>query len=174
MKNYYLNGYVNDMGKTDVNLNLAQHINEKWSTGLLLHDDFLYNKVDVNKDGFRDLPTGNLFSAVNKWAYENEKGLEIRFGAKALVDDKTGGEMNYKTADKFSTNHYGLGIKTNRYEGFAKIGYVFPEKRYKSIGLQLSAFNHQQDSYFGLTTYNAEQRIFIPTYLSKYHRKFST
>ena len=156
----YLNGYVNDMGKTDVNLNLAHHLNDKWSTGLLLHDDFLYNKVDVNKDGFRDLPTGNLFSAINKWVYQNGKGFEMRFGAKVLLDDKTGGEMNYKTTDKFSTEAYGLGIKTNRYEGFAKIGYVFPEKKYKSIGLQLSAFNHQQDSYFGLTTYNAEQSNF--------------
>lgn len=155
-----LNGYVNDMGKTDVNLNLAHHLNEKWSTGLLLHDDFLYNKVDANKDGFRDLPTGNLFSAINKWNYISGTGLEIRFGAKVLLDDKTGGEMKYKRADKFSENFYGLGIKTNRYEGFAKIGYVFPEKKYKSIGLQLSAFNHQQDSYFGLTTYNAEQSNF--------------
>ncbi len=68
--------------------------------------------------------------------------------------------MNYNTSEKLTTSHYGLGIKTNRYEGFAKIGYVFPEKKYKSIGLQLSAFNHQQDSYFGLTTYNAEQSNF--------------
>ena len=156
----FLNGYVNQMGKTDVNLNLAHRINDKWSTILLLHDDFLYNKVDDNHDGFRDLPTGNLFSAVNKWVYENAKGVEIRFGAKALVDDKTGGEMNYAASDKFSGNLYGLGIKTNRYEGYAKIGYVFPEKKYKSIGLQLSAFNHQQDSYFGLTTYNAQQSNF--------------
>ncbi len=64
----YLNGYVNDMGRSDINLNLSQRINSKWSTGLLLHDDFLNNKVDENKDGFRDLPTGNLFSAVNKWS----------------------------------------------------------------------------------------------------------
>lgn len=157
---FYLNGYVNGMGKTDFNLNLAQHIDSRWSTVLLLHDDFLYSKVDDNHDGFRDLPTGNLFSAVNKWVYENGKGLEMRFGAKVLLDDKTGGEVNYKTADKFSTNVYGLGIKTNRYEGFAKIGYLFPGKKYQSIGLQLSAFDHQQDSYFGLTTYNARQGNF--------------
>lgn len=156
----YLNGYVNDMGRTDVNVNISQPVGKKWSTGLLLHDDFLYNKVDFNKDGFRDLPTGNLFSGINRWYYDNAKGLMIQFGAKVLIDDKTGGEVAYNLDDKFSTDHYGLGIKTNRYEGFAKIGYVFPEKKYKSIGLQLSAFNHQQDSYFGLTTYNAEQNNF--------------
>jgi outer membrane receptor for ferrienterochelin and colicins len=156
----YVNGYVNEMGKTDLNANIAQHLNEKWSTILLLHDDFLNNKVDENKDRFRNLPTGNLFSAINKWKYENQKGLEIHFGAKVLADDKTGGEMNYNTADKLTTNSYGLGIKTNRYEGFAKIGYIFPEKKYQSIGLQLSGFDHQQDSYFGLIKYNAHQSNF--------------
>jgi copper chaperone CopZ len=156
----FLNGYVNGMGKTDLNANIAQHLNEKWSTIFLLHDDFLYNKVDENKDGFRDLPTGNLFSAINKWKYDNQKGLQIHFGAKLLTDDKTGGEMNYNVSDKLTTNSYGLGIKTNRYEGFAKIGYIFPEKKYQSIGLQLSGFDHQQDSYFGLINYNAHQSNF--------------
>ena len=158
----YANAYVNDMGKTDLNLNLAQKLGKKWSTALLLHDDFLSNRsVDFNKDGFRDLPTGNQFSAINRWKYEDGKGFLTQFGFKILNDDRTGGETNYDAEkDKLSTNHYGLGINTKRYEGFAKIGYVFPEKKYKSIGLQLSAFNHRQDSYFGLRSYNAEQSNF--------------
>jgi hypothetical protein len=156
----YLNAYVNDMGKTDLNANVSQHLNDHWSTIFLLHNDFLFNKIDFNKDGFRDLPTGNLFSAVNEWNYSSNKGWEIYFGAKALLDNKTGGQVDYKTDDKFTTNSYGLGIKTNRYEGFAKIGYIFPEKKYQSIGLQLSAFNHEQDSYFGLIQYNAQQSNF--------------
>ena len=156
----YLNGYVNDMGRTDINLNMSQHIGKKWSTGLLLHDDFLYNKVDVNKDGFRDLPTGNLFSAINRWNYDDNKGTMIQFGVKALLDEKTGGETGFDQKNKFTTDQYGLGIDIDRYEAFAKIGYVFPEKRYQSIGLQLSAFDHRQDSYFGLIQYDAHQTNF--------------
>jgi outer membrane receptor for ferrienterochelin and colicin len=53
-----------------------------------------------------------------------------------------------------------LGINTERYEAFAKIGYIFPEKKYKSIGFQTTAINHKQDSYFGLTVYNAKQTTF--------------
>ncbi len=37
----YANVYLNDFGKTDLNLNLSQKIGKKWSTTLLLHDDFL-------------------------------------------------------------------------------------------------------------------------------------
>ena len=159
---FYFNAYLNNMGKTDLNLTLTQKIGKKWSTALLLHDNFLTNKsIDFNKDGFRDQPTGNLFSAVNRWKYEDNKGFITQFGLKILIDSRTGGETAYnEDNDKFTTNHYGLGIATKRFEGFAKIGYVFPEKKYKSIGLQLSAFNHQQNSYFGLTGYTATQHNF--------------
>jgi len=156
----YANAYVNDFGRTDLNLNVSKKVGTKWSAGLLLHDDFLLNKqLDVNNDGFRDLPTGNLLSLVNRWKYDDGKGFLTQFGIKVLNDQRTGGETAYNpSTDKFTQDHYGLGINTARYEAFAKIGYVFPEKRYKSIGLQLSAISHEQDSYFGLTTYNATQK----------------
>jgi len=158
----FANIYVNDFGKTDLNLNLAQKIGKKWSAGLLLHDDFLNTKtLDFNKDGFRDLPTGNQFSLINRWKYEDGKGFLTQFGVKILNDHKTGGETGFDAdKDKNTTHKYGLAINTERYEAFAKIGYVFAEKKYKSIGLQLSATDHQQDAYFGLTTYNAAQQNF--------------
>ena len=157
----YLNGYVNTMGKTDVNLNWAHKLNSKWATGLLLHNDFLYTKQDFNKDGFRDLPTGNQFSGVHRWQYLGDNGLMTQFGVKVLLDNKVGGQVSFNpSADKFSTSSYGLGINTKRYEAFGKIGYVFPEKMHKSIGLQLSAYDHNQDSYFGLKRYDARQKNF--------------
>ena len=158
----YANIYENDFGKTDVNLNITQKLNSKWATSLLLHDDYLNNKkLDFNKDGFRDLPTGNLFSAINRWSFDNNKGLMTQFGIKFLDDRKTGGQLDYKASeDKFTTNNYGFQINTRRAEAFGKIGYVFPQKKYKSIGLQLSAFDHKQDSYFGMTIYNAHQQNF--------------
>ncbi|WPV67964.1 TonB-dependent receptor domain-containing protein [Chitinophaga sp. LS1] len=151
----YANVYVNDFGKTDVNVNLAQKINSKWSVGLLLHDDFLVNKkVDFTRDGFRDVPTGNLFSAVNRWKYDNGKGFMTIFGVKVLKDEKKGGQIDYKSGSSL----YGLGINTDRYEAFAKIGYTFPAKPYKSVGLQLAGISHTQNSFFGLTKYDGDQK----------------
>ena len=154
----YLNGYTNSMGKTDINLNSTHHLGKKWATTFLLHDDFLKSKQDFNKDGFRDLPTGNLFSGINRWQYAGTNGLMTQFGVKVLVDEKTGGEVHFNAKDKFTTAYYGLGINTKRYEAFGKIGYVFPGKKYQSVGLQLSAFDHAQDSYFGMTIYNGKQK----------------
>jgi len=162
MEKLFANVYVDDFGKTDLNLNIAHKVNKNWSTALLLHDDFLTNKqLDFNKDGFRDLPTGNQFSLINRWKYDNAKGLLAQFGVELLNDARVGGQVDFNPAiDKFTTNHYGIGINTQRYEAFSKIGYVFPAKRYKSIGLQIAAISHQQDSYFGFTTYNALQHSF--------------
>lgn len=158
----YANVYVNDFGKTDLNLNYTQNINHKWSTILLLHDDFFKNKkLDNNEDGFRDLPTGNQFGIVNRWKYEDTKGWLLQFGAKYLTENREGGQTSFNAStDKFTNNAYGLGIDINRMEFFTKLGYLFPEKKYKSIGLQLSAISHKQNSYFGYNEYNGTEKSF--------------
>lgn len=156
----FFNAYANNMGRTDVNLNLAQKINDNWSTSFLLHDNFMFNKsMNFSDNGFRDIPVGNLFSGINRWNYENGKGFIAQFGVKYLNDDRTGGQTDFnKKTDKGTTNKYGLGFDIERIEGFAKIGYVFPENRHRSIGLQLAGSNYNQKSYFGLKNYNGEQQ----------------
>ncbi|MCX6300190.1 MAG: TonB-dependent receptor [Bacteroidetes bacterium] len=156
------NIYVNELGKTDLNINLSTKLSSKWSSGLLLHEDFLNNsQLDFNKDGFRDLPTGNQFSLVNRYKYDNSKGLLSQFGIKIFKDDRVGGQTSFnEKTDINSTIKYGLGINTQRYEAFGKIGYVFPQQKYKSIGLQLAAIDYTQNSYFGFTNYNSKQQSF--------------
>ena len=155
------NVYMNEMGKTDVNLNFTSKINTTWSTTLLLHDNFLNNSVDMNNDGFKDVPTGNELSIVNRYKYDNSKGLLGQFGFKVLNDKKLGGEVAFDSEkDKNTFNHYGLSINTERYELFGKMGYVFPQQKYKSIGLQIDAISHQQYSFFGFTNYDAYQKSF--------------
>ena len=155
----YANAFVNEFGKTDINLNLTTQIGSRWSTALLVHNDFLLNKsIDKNGDGFRDLPYGNLFTALNRWKYNNNKGLMIQFGINVLSDFKTGGQVGFDPSiDKFTTKSYGVGLETARYGVFGKIGYSFPGKKYKSIGIQFSGFDHHQNDYFGLNGYNGIQ-----------------
>ena len=156
------NIYVNDQGKTDLNLNVATKLNEKWATALLLHDNFMNNALDMNMDGFKDMPTGNTFSLVNRYKYDNSNGVLAQFGVKVLNDQKVGGETSFnENSDKYTQNRYGLAINTQRYELFGKLGYVFPQQKFKSIGLQFNASDYQQASYFGLTNYNANQQSFF-------------
>jgi len=113
----------------------------------------------MNMDHFRDFPNGNLFSGLNRWSYTNGNGLFAQFGVKYMNDEKVGGVIDFDPAlHKLSSHHYGLQININRKEAFAKIGYTYHGKKYKSIGLQLSAYDHKQDSYFGQTTYYGRQQ----------------
>jgi outer membrane receptor protein involved in Fe transport len=54
--------------------------------------------------------------------------------------------------------YYGTGTETKRLEAFAKMGLLFPNTPYKGLGLILSASNHDQNSFFGLNTYDGRQR----------------
>ena len=69
--------------------------------------------LDFNNDGFRDLPTGNQFSLINRWKYDDGKGFLTQFGVKVLNDQRIGGELSFDpNTDKNTTNKYGLGINT--------------------------------------------------------------
>lgn len=157
---YFINGYINNVTKTDINVNITRKINDTWSAVLLLHDDFQYRKMDQNGDGFRDLPTGNLFSAFNRLHY-NKNGISSEFGFKILNDRRVGGELDFRPSQKLTAERYGIGINTSRYEAFLKAGYIFPDKKYKSVGIQLSGSFHDIDAYYGIRPYTGRQDNFF-------------
>ena len=155
----YFNSYINDWGRLEGNLNWIQKINSKWATTTLLHANTQLMMVDQNKDGFLDIPLGQQFNGINRWKFDNGKGFLFQAGIKALKDDRTGGQLHFnKDTDKLTTHHYGLGLATQRIESFLKAGYVFPKKKYKSIGLMASGLQHIQNNFFGTSTYDATQK----------------
>lgn len=153
----YLNTYVNNFGRGEVNLNLAHQLNKKWSTGLLTHGSTLHNRVDKNGDGFLDLPLYTQYNAVNRWKYQGDKVM-AQFGVKALYEDRLGGQKSFEREMKGTTQAYGFGARVNRYEFFSKIARLFPEQPYKGLGLILNASLHDSKSYFGLTNYDGTQK----------------
>lgn len=157
---FFFNLYGNDMGRTDINLNLAHRFNERWSGGLMIHDNFMFNKdLNFSKNGFRDLPAGNIFSGVNRWRYENGQGLITQFGVKFFKDNRTGGQIGFdKNRDPLDQSKYGIDFDISRVELFAKFGYVFPSHRHRSIGLQLSGSFFDQDAFYGNRNYDASQQ----------------
>jgi outer membrane receptor for ferrienterochelin and colicin len=158
---FYLNGYVNQSARTELNLNYTAHTGAKWATTFLLHGSARPMEMDSNDDSFLDFPKGSQINFINRWVYNNNKGLLGQIGIKALLDDKLGGQTGYDAAhDKFTTNRYGFEINTNRYEVWGKLGYQFPGTPYKSIGLQVSGNIHNHESYYGFTEHNAEQHSF--------------
>ncbi len=157
----YLNGYINQSGRSEANLNYTAMAGKKWATTFLLHGSTRPWAMDQNDDSFLDFPTGTQLNGINRWVFNNGKGLLGQFGIKLLSDSKYGGQSGFdREEDKFTTNRYGFELLTKRTEAWGKIGYQFPGKPYKSAGLQLSAFQHDHDSYYGLVVHEAAERSF--------------
>lgn len=155
----YINGYVNQSGRSETNVNFTTMAGKKWATTFLLHGSTRPFMMDQNGDNFLDFPTGSQLNAINRWVYNSGNGWLAQMGVKILRDTKLGGERDFEAAmDKFTLNRYGFEINTNRVEGWGKLGYQFPLKPYKSVGLQLSATQHDHESYFGFTTHDALEK----------------
>ena len=154
----FVNMYANTMGRLETTVNLSQKIGNNWSTALLAHANGVGTKVDDNKDGFLDIPLGSQINVINRWKYLDNKGIIFQFAVKALNDHRQAGEVNFNPAtDKLTTNKYGVGIHVQQYAVNAKLGYVFPQQKYKSIGFMISAISYNNDSYYGLTKYDGKQ-----------------
>ncbi|HEX7414839.1 MAG TPA: TonB-dependent receptor [Bacteroidia bacterium] len=162
----YFNGYVNSMSRNEYNLNLSHRINDVWSTGLLLHVNFTPLKNDLNHDDFLDLPIGKQYNIMNRWSYITAKGFMGQFGGSYVTDDRVGGQINFNPAiDRSAQPYYGIGIKSEKIDAFAKNGYVFKNKPETSMGLQLNFSQQRQTNFYGLTNYNGLQQTFYANYI---------
>ncbi|MCI2229166.1 TonB-dependent receptor [Polaribacter sp. MSW13] len=157
---FFLNAYSSLNGRLEVNTHFNQKISDKWHAGLYIHGNYRGEKFDKNNDNFLDNPLANQINVMNRWQFvDAEKGWVSFINVRFLNDEKQTGEINFNpTLDKGTTNAWGSEIDTKRFETSAKLGYVFPEMPFQSIGFQLAYSNHQQDSYFGLKTYDIEHQ----------------
>lgn len=156
----FLNGYINQSARSELNLNYTVHAGEKWATTFLLHGSTRPLEMDENDDSFLDFPTGSQVNFINRWVYNSGTGWLGQIGVKVLNDTKQGGQTNFDADDKFTTNRYGFELNTKRYEVWAKLGYQFKAKPYQSFGLQLSGLTHDHESYYGFNIHNADERSF--------------
>ncbi|UAM99685.1 TonB-dependent receptor [Polaribacter litorisediminis] len=155
---FFLNAYSSLNGRLELNTHFNERISKKWQTGLYIHGNYRGEKFDRNGDNFLDMPLSNQINIMNRWQYTDaEKGWVSFLNVRFLNDEKQTGELNFNpTRDQGTTNAWGSEIDTQRFETSAKVGYVFPEMPFQSIGFQIAFSNHQQDSYFGLNVYDIE------------------
>ncbi len=178
----FANVYANQQGRYEANLVVTQKVNSKWSTALLMHSSTRNQKLDQNKDGFVDMPTGYQHNIINRWKYSNGKGLEGQIGVKALVENRIGGSTKYNgesQTESILNNAYGVNIATERFEVFGKTGYVFPQEKYKSIGFMWSALTHKQNSFFGESAINSREQsvyanLIFQSIIGNTHHKYRT
>jgi outer membrane receptor for ferrienterochelin and colicin len=114
----------------------------------------------MNNDGFMDNPLAKQVNVMNRYQYYNaEKGLVSFINFRYMNDKKLSGQTDFdKDRDKLTTHFWGSEINTERLDIATRVGYIFKDMPFQSIGFQ-NAFNtHNQSSYFGLNQYNINQK----------------
>jgi outer membrane receptor for ferrienterochelin and colicin len=159
---FFLNAYGASDSRFELNTHFNKKISDDWATSLYIHGNTRVAKNDMNHDGFLDNPLGKQVNLVNRWQYSNpETGWVLFMNFKYMKDEKQTGELNFdKKRDQLTTNYWGSEINTNRFDFTSKVGYVFKDMPYQSIGFQNAYSNHNQDSYFGLNQYNIKQQSY--------------
>ena len=158
--------FVNAYGSTDSRFELNTHFNKKisddWATSLYVHGNTRIAKNDMNDDGFLDNPLAQQINVINRWQYAcAETGWITFFNFKYMNDKKLTGQLDFdRTKHKGGTQFWGSEINTERFDFTSKVGYVFKDMPYQSIGFQNAFSNHNQDSYFGLRQYDIKQQSY--------------
>ncbi|TRW25227.1 TonB-dependent receptor [Flavobacterium zepuense] len=159
---FFLNAYGDTGSRFELNTHFNKKVSDKWSTSLFLHGNTRVSKNDMNHDHFLDNPLGKQINVLNRWQYTNaEKGWVSFLNFRYMRDEKQASQVDFDPdTDRYSGHHWGSEINTDKVDVSGKLGYVFPDMPYQSIGLQTSFNYHNQESYFGLRTYDIDQKSF--------------
>ncbi len=159
---FFLNAYGSSDSRFELNTHFNKKIADKWATSLFVHGNTRVSKNDMNNDGFLDNPLAKQINILNRWQYTNaQKGWVSFINFRYMNDKKQTGELNFDpNRDKLTTNYWGSEINTERFDISTKLGYVFPDMPYQSIGFQNAFNSHNQESYFGLNQYNIKQKSY--------------
>lgn len=113
------------------------------------------NRLDKNNDNFTDVTLQNRLSVFNKWNFERKENRVASLGLRYVNEDRNGGEMQWTKQWRGTDSIYGESIYTKRIELIG--AYQLPLK--EKIMAQFSYNWHDQNSYYGTTSYNANQHV---------------
>ena len=178
---FFLNAYGSTDSRFELNTHFNKKINDKWATSLFVHGNARVSKNDMNNDGFLDNPLGKQINVANRWQYTNsETGWVSFFNFRFMKDEKQTGELDFDPdKHKLTTTFWGSEINSERFDFTSKVGYVWKEMPFQSIGFQNAFTNHNQQSYFGLNQYDIKQQsyysnLIFNSIISNTMHKFST
>ncbi len=128
----FVNLYFDNELKPEVNLSTALPVtkDKRLSTIILAHASADTKSYDHNHDGYRDLPLARQINVANRWLYQGENGIQVRWGAKYVNDHRVGGQMGFKESMKDdidfdswrANNIYGSIVANQEANAYFKLG----------------------------------------------------
>ena len=171
-KPLFLNAAIMSDTKMDFNIASSLQMGYKWSTVILGHVSGNIKPHDMNQDGFLDEPKMLQFNLANRWLYQADNGVQVRFGVRALQDSRLGGQMLmgkdgrhvFYNKDTYTPvpsagqiDPWGSDILNRSVNGYLKVGIPLNEDNSQNIAFVGDYSYQDMDSYFGSTKYVADQ-----------------
>ena len=144
-----VDSFVTGWGETNTDLALKYSPSKKTSAILGINYFNYSNPIDNNQDGFTDLTLQDRISIFNKITLANKFSIATRY----VYEDRWGGQMEWLPIHRGGEKIYGESIYTSRFELLGK--YQF----HKNLSFQFSFNDHNQNSAYGKTSFNADQTI---------------
>lgn len=113
------------------------------------------NPIDNNIDNFTDVTLQDRISIFQKWSFKRKSKKAFNIAGRYVYEDRWGGEMNWNSSFRGGDEVYGESIYTSRWELMGQ--YQLPTK--EDIYLNISANEHRQNSFYGNTSFMANQFV---------------
>ena len=144
-----VDSFLSGWGEVNTDVGYKYRLSNK-NFGLLGINYFNYsNPIDNNQDDFTDLTLQDRISIFNKLTFGTQFSVATRF----VYEDRWGVQMNWSPKYRGGDILYGESIYTSRFEIFGK--YKFNSR----FSFSFSFNDHNQNSFYGLIPFNADQTI---------------
>jgi outer membrane receptor protein involved in Fe transport len=152
-KQFFLNLYGNRDQRMEGNLNIREHINNQLSSMTLLHASSQRHEVDLNGDGFLDMPLFNTINMLERLYFTNLNGVTGQLVVQYVNDHKDGG-----TVSRSLLNSYRYGTSNDLFRLYGKTGFVLSQERGESMGIQWSLSRYRNSAHFGSRFYDGTEK----------------
>ncbi|MFY0591037.1 TonB-dependent receptor [Roseivirga sp.] len=147
--------FATGWGEVNTDVGLKYNLGKKAQSLLGVNYFTFQNPIDNNGDNFTDLTLQNRVSIFNKINFQRKQNRVFSLAARYVYEDRWGGELDWKTENRGGTEVYGESIYTSRWETFG----IYQLPTSETLNFQFSANGHVQDSFYGDTSYDADQYV---------------
>ncbi|MCW5908954.1 MAG: TonB-dependent receptor [Chitinophagales bacterium] len=154
----FVNFFINQDIRSELNIISAHKIKKHWSSLTAVHGQLNWLKMDMNHDHYIDNPLVKNLNLFQRFTYMGDKGFGVWLAASTNLEERRGGSFHFKPSQsRWEQNAWGLNLKTQRAEVFAKTGWTFTD--FSSVGIQYKYYYHHQHGYVGRRNYNAAEHF---------------
>ncbi len=140
----------------EFNVDVASGFRAGKASGLVGVNYFNYDQMrDINDDNFTDVTLQKRISLFNKWSLHRKSGKNFSLAGRYIHENRWGGELQWNSSLRGSDQIYAESIYTDRVEFIGS--YQFNTS--SPLHLDYSYNYHNQDSYYGIVKFLANQQI---------------